>query len=132
MLTIENATETTLNPVMLAAIAAAAKGDKGDIRPGKHAVDVTVRVRGTVNKGEDYVSTSPASINPWALAGFLFSKLNATTADSVAEYVAEAYKSGDDFKAYKKYAEDALAKVAASTTMVKSGRTDCKVTIELV
>jgi hypothetical protein len=118
-----------------AALANVAKPKNSDLAPGIYPVDVTVRIRGTVRKGEDFKATQPASLNPWALCGFLLSKLNATTADAVAAQVAEAFKSGtlnSDFDAYKKYAEEALATMAAATEITKSGMTTVAAAIEVV
>ena len=41
---------------------AAYKDARGNIRPGKYAVDVSVKVTGSVNVGDDYTSTPTASI----------------------------------------------------------------------
>jgi hypothetical protein len=137
MLSVSEAVETVARIQALhladrAALASAAKPRNSEIPPGEYPVDFTVRIVGMVKKGEDYVSTQPQAINPWALCGYLLSKLNATTAASVAQYVAEAYKSGEDFDAYKKYAEAAMETIAEATTTTKSGRTDCVVSVTVI
>ena len=118
-----------------AALASGAKPRNADLSPGVYHVDFTVRVTGTVRKGDDYVATVPAAVNPWAVLGFVLSKVNATTADAVGEAVAEAYRSGtlDTLgDATKRYAEAVMERIADATRTIKSGPTTVTVTVTRV
>jgi hypothetical protein len=129
-----NLVARTLTLPERAALASGAKAKNSDIAPGVYPVDVTIRVRGTVKKGDDYVAEVPQAVNPWRVLGYVLSKLNATTAESVAKMVADAYASGEleHDLAFKGYAEAAMAKISAATRTVKSGPTTANVTIEIV
>ena len=129
-----NLVARTLTLPERAALASGAKAKNSDIPPGVYPVDVTIRVRGTVKKGDDYVAEVPQAVNPWRVLGYVLSKLNATTAESVAKMVADAYASGEleNVDAFKGYAEAAMAQISAATRTVKSGPTTAVVTVEVV
>lgn len=97
---------------------------------GDHEVDVTVRVRGTVKRGEDYTQEIVNKVDTWLLFGVALSKLNGATAESIVRE-AIAIEESEDADALTKKVKDA-AKVAIKQ-LKGTTETDCngKVTYDL-
>lgn len=97
---------------------------------GDHEVDVTVRVKGLVRRGEDYTQEIVNKIDTWLLLGVALSKLNGATAESIVREAIEIEESdaGDTLtKKVKEAAKVAIKKLKGTTD------TDCngKVTHDL-
>ena len=66
-----------------------------DLAPGKYAVDGTIHVHGTVNRGEDFEKVIPNKIKWSLLAAILASKVNDVTLESVIDTYLNADAAGD-------------------------------------
>jgi hypothetical protein len=90
------------------------------LAPGIYTVDSTVRIYGTLKKGEPFTTRVAAAVPVWKLLAKALSKLNSATVDAL---VREALDGGDDeADAVKAQAERALADLVASTERTSSGR----------
>jgi hypothetical protein len=78
---------SALSAVQWAALGVAARkpatASRGELAPGEHRIDATVRVSGTITVGHD--SDTAATVTPSAdvLLGLVLAKLNAVTRDSI-------------------------------------------------
>ncbi|MFZ9218861.1 MAG: hypothetical protein ACO23F_05740 [Candidatus Limnocylindrus sp.] len=87
---------------------------------GIYTVDTTIRLIGTLKKGEPYKTSVAAAVNPWKLLRAALSKLNNATIESL---VRESLEGNDEeTAAVKGAAERALAELVASTERTVSGR----------
>ena len=99
---------------------------------GKYAIDQTVRIQGTITKGEDYDSIVHMAIPTWDILAVALSKLNGITIESI---VKEALAMGEnkemisDVKAKAQSAIDAIKGTAVETC---AGRVTTKVTFSVV
>jgi hypothetical protein len=140
-------TKTAQSVITLAVAAAMAKikptDSDGTLAPGVYHVDETIRVRGTVKKGEDYEQNITAKAQPWALLALALSKLNKATGRSIVEeateLVRESEQSGLSIKEALSYtdqitgaANEAIAKIKKSTKQTCSGKTNVSCTYEVV
>ena len=97
---------------------------------GTYAVDFTVRVRGSLNRGENYVQKIPAKADPWLLLASALSHLNGVTVDSIVkEALTHDPALIDDLKAK---AAVAIEAVKGPTDTPCNGKTTAKLVAELV
>ena len=102
---------------------------KAELSPGVYHIDATVRLKGTVKRGENFQSKVAAAV-PWQrIAALAFSKLNGATVESI---VREALDSNIDAEDFEKRAKDAVATLVAATTREVSGKTTAALTVEIV
>lgn len=102
---------------------------KAELSPGVYHIDATVRLKGTVKRGEDTVGKVAAAV-PWQrIAALAFSKLNGATVESI---VREALDSNIDAEDFEKRAKDAVATLVTATTRPISGRTTSALTVEIL
>jgi len=98
------------------------------LAPGLHEVDVTVRVRGTVRRGEDFEQRIVAKADPWTLLGAALSRLNGVT---VAALVRDAVSTDPDLaKQIKAQADAALAEIKAPTFTPCRGKVTTTLVVE--
>ena len=62
---------------------AVAKEASSGVVAGEYPVDFTVRVKGSIKKGEDYDQPIVAKCDPWFLLAAALSKLNGVTVDAL-------------------------------------------------
>jgi hypothetical protein len=118
-----NAVETKAVAALISA--AVAKNAASQIPVGEHAVDLTLRITGTLTKGEDYESHKVEKADPWLLLAVALSHLNGMTVDSI---VKEALTAAPELvESLKDRADEAIAKVKAPTL----GRENGKVTVKI-
>lgn len=92
-----------------------------------HHVDFTVRVRGTMRQGKGYERNCPASANMQAILALALSKLNMTTAQSIADLVREASVGNSEeldkqFNKIKDYADAAIQQIKDATKVTCKGK----------
>jgi len=80
------------------------------VSPGEYAVDLTLRVQGTLRKGEDYEKEIPNRVKWDLLAAILASKVNDETLVAVIREFDAAEKSGS----FKDLGEKVKEKVQAT------------------
>jgi len=97
-----------------------ARGASTGLPVGEHAVDVTVRITGTLTRGADYDQRIVEKADPWALLGAALSRLNGVT---VASLVRETLGSdAEGLKRIKAQADAAMAEVKAPTMTRCNGK----------
>lgn len=137
------ATKSIITLAVAAAMSKIEATDEGKLKPGVYPVDATIRVVGTVKKGEDYESNIVAKAEPWTLLALALSKLNAATGQSITELATELVKQSEEtglsIKEALSYtdqikgeANKAIAKIKGSTKQTCSGKTNVAVTYEVV
>lgn len=101
------------------------------LKPGLYQIDSTVRVYGTLKKGEPYTQRLAAKADPWKLLGLALNKLNATSIDAV---VREALENTNEElgPAIKSEVDRALRQIVADTETEMSGRVMAQLSWELV
>lgn len=99
------------------------------IEAGNYDVDFTVRVKGSITKGEDYESRVTQSASPWKILAVALSKLNGITIESL---VKESEAGEIDTSDLAKRADDAIGSLKESTLKTCSGKTTAKITVEVV
>jgi hypothetical protein len=97
---------------------------------GKYDVDVTVRVKGTLTRGENYVQQVVEKANPWLLLSVALSHLNGVTVDSIVTEALTADPAMVD--SLKAKAAEAIATVKGPTATPCNGKTTGKLTVEVV
>lgn len=115
-------TKPALNPLQLHAlsiIGKKAKPVRSQLKVGKHKVDFTLRVAGTVNVGANYVGSQAEKIAPQLLIEALLSKIPKDKREAaVSAIIKKGFaKSQADCKATTELA----AKLIADTTQTISG-----------
>lgn len=90
------------------------------LAPGIHVVDTTVRLVGTLKKGEPFETAVAAAANPWRLLAKALSKLNSATIESLVRESLEV--SDEEESAVKDEAKKAIESIVASTTRKQTGR----------
>ena len=109
---------------------AAAKEASGKLVAGEYPVDFTVRVKGSLKKGEDYESEIVAKADPWLLVAALLSKVNGATMESVVRDSLAADESL--VEGLKASAADAIQKIKAATKTTCNGKITTKLAIEVL
>lgn len=101
------------------------------LAPETYLVAQTVRILGTLKKGQPYEQRVTAKANPWKLLALALSKLNSTTA---AALVAEARDLPDDIgDGIKAEAEALVAQIQANApTVTVAGRVTAQLVWETV
>jgi len=112
-----------------AVTSAAMKRASTSLTVGEHAVDVIVRVSGTVKRGEDYQQRIVAKADPWLLLAAALSKTNGVTVEAL---VREALASNLDSKAVKAQADKAMEAVKGVTMTPCNGKVTTSLSIEKV
>lgn len=110
---------------------AAAKAAAADLPVGTHAVDVLVRITGSLTRGEDYDQRIVGKADPWALAAALLSRLGPVDVaglvrDSLSGDIADAVKT------LKGEAAAAMAVLKGATLTRCNGKVTTKLTAEVV
>ncbi len=109
---------------------AAAKEAGAAMTAGEYTVDFTVRVKGSLKKGEDYDSEIVAKAEPWLLLAVALSKLNGVTVDSI---VREALTADEALvEGLKVSAAEAIKAIKAPTNTRCAGKITTKLTYEAV
>jgi len=99
-----------------------------DLEAGVHIIDTTVRVRGIVNKGEDYEQVQHMKVDQWGMIAVLLSKVNGATIESVVREVNGIDK--DTITRIKLEAQKAMDKVKAPATVTTAGKVTTDLTFE--
>lgn len=136
-----NATQTKqenamneMNSVQTVAVAkaikdAASKDASGKLTVGVHTVDFTVRVKGTITKGEDYEQDIVAKADPWLLLAAALSKLNGVTVDALVREAVSADEALID--GLKAKAADAIQAMKVPTKTKCNGKVTTKLAVVL-
>jgi hypothetical protein len=110
--------------------AAAEKEAAAMLKAGEYKVDFTVRVSGSMKKGEDYDSDIVAKCDPWLLLAAALSKLNTATVESLT---AEAVSMDPALvEGLKVKAQVAIEAIKATTTTRCNGKITTKLAVEVV
>jgi len=96
---------------------------------GKHEIDLTVRIQGTINKGESYNQQIVEKAEPWSLLAVALSKLNGVTVESL---VKEALAGGPEVAAIKEQANSAIKAIKGTTSTTCAGKVTAKLTVTTV
>jgi hypothetical protein len=97
---------------------------------GQHNVDVTIRVKGTLTRGENYTQPIVEKANPWLILAVALSHLNGITVDSIVKEALTADPAMVD--SLKVKAAEAIAAIKGPTETACNGKTTAKLTAELV
>jgi hypothetical protein len=103
---------------------------KGALAVGRHDIDLTVRIRGTVTKGEDYPQDIVAKAQPWALLAVVLNKLNGITIDSIVREADTIAAGAVD--EVKDATDRAIAAIKNKTTTICKGKVTAKLVVERV
>jgi hypothetical protein len=96
------------------------KAAQTTLSPGPHEVDFTVRIKGELNRGEDYEQKIVAKADPWLLLAAALSHLNDVTVESL---VREALLADKELvKSIKEGASEAIQAIKAPTTSTCNGK----------
>lgn len=106
---------------------AAAKEAGAGVTAGEYSVDFTVRVTGSIKKGEDYDAEIVAKVDPWLLLAAALSHLNGVTVDSIVREALTADEALVD--GLKAKAADAIAAVKAPTKTRCNGKITTKLAV---
>lgn len=135
--TTTNATGVTMNDENIVTVAvakvvkeAAEKAAASKIAAGEYAVDFTVRVKGTLKKGEEYDQEIVAKANPWLLLAAALSKLNGVTVDSLVREALTADEALVD--GLKVKAAEAIEAVKGKTLTKCAGKITTKLVVTTV
>lgn len=109
---------------------AAVESASSTLVAGEYPVDFTVRIKGSLKKGEDYDQDIVAKADPWLLLAAALSKLNGVTVDSLVREAETQDESLID--GLKTRAAEAIAKIKATTTTKCTGKVTTKLTVEMV
>jgi hypothetical protein len=124
--TIENLTAVETKAVAALVSDTVAREAAATIPVGTHPVDVTVRLTGTLTKGEDYDGQIVAKADPWTLLAVALSHLNGVTVESITR---EALAADPALVAdLKKGAQAAIEAVKGLTVTRCNGKVTVKVT----
>lgn len=97
---------------------------------GEYDVDFTLRVKGTIKRGENYTQQVSAKADPWLLLGAALSHLNSVTIDSI---VREALEQDPELvDSLKAKAAEAIAQIKGTTETECNGKTTAKLTVEVI
>lgn len=109
----------------------AAKEAKAGLKVGTHGVDVTVRIRGTVTKGEDFEQAVTASI-PWQrIALALFDKMARQIGPKAVREAIESFKDGETVEEFVEELNAAGNMLAEAMTLGCTKMVNGKVTTAL-
>jgi hypothetical protein len=111
---------------------AAAKAAAADLPVGTHAVDVLVRITGSLTRGEDYDQRIVAKADAWALAAALLARLGPVDIAGIVRDSLTDPKLGDAVKALKGEAAAAMAVLKGATLTRCNGKVTTKLTAEVV
>lgn len=96
------------------------RGISENVEPGDYPIDFTVRITGSIRKGQPYSQTNAAAANPWKALAVALSKLNAKTAEAV---IRESLTISDaDAKRLKAEADELIQKLVEPTREERSGK----------
>ena len=107
--------------------AAAAKAAGEGVSAGEYPVDFTVRVSGSIKKGEDYDQEIVAKADPWLLLAAALSHLNGVTVDSIVREALTADPALVD--GLKAKAADAVQAVKGPTKTRCNGKITTKLAV---
>jgi len=97
------------------------------VTAGEYPVDFTVRVSGSIKKGEDYEQEIVAKADPWLLLAEALSKLNGVTVDAL---VREALTADEALiEGLKAKAANAIQAVKGPTKTNCAGKITTKLTV---
>ena len=95
---------------------------------GEHMIDFTVRVQGSIKKGEAYEANIAQKAEPWKLLALALSKLNGMTIDAIVREAELAVLEDEKIEGIKDAAQVAINQIKGMTKGICSG----KVTTKLV
>ena len=108
----------------------ALKKISAELKAGNYPVDILIRIKGELTKGEDYKQDLVAKADPWGLLAVALSKLNDVTVEALTR---EAVKLSDKkMTEVKAQAKEAIAKVKAPTKSTCNGKITANVVAEVV
>jgi hypothetical protein len=124
-----------LSDVEVVAVGKAITDDKARkasklVAVGEHEVDVTVRVRGTINRGEDYNQKIVLKADPWTLLLAALSHLNGVTIESLVKEANDQDPKLLD--SIKKEANEALNSINETTETRCNGKVTKELIVEVV
>jgi hypothetical protein len=108
--------------------AAAEKEASAAMMVGEHMVDFTVRVQGSIKKGEAYEANITQKAEPWKLLALALTKLNGVTIDAIVREAEASVLEDDKIDGIKEQAQVAIDRIKGTTKGMCSG----KVTTKLV
>ena len=109
---------------------AAMKAAGANVKAGEYPVSFTVKVTGSIKKGDDYPQEIVAKCDPWLLLAAALSKLNGVTVDALVREAVTADEALID--GLKVKAAEAIAAIKATTTTICAGKITTKLVAELV
>jgi len=116
-----------LSEIENTAIAKATKPSK-ELTAGKHEVDVTIRIQGTITKGEDYSGTVYQSVPFDRMFAVAMSKLNSTTIEAIMRE-ALSDNAADLLERIKPQAQAAIQTLTQQTEKIQNGKTTAKLKV---
>jgi len=124
-----------LNELEMVALGKVISDDKArkaskEIATGKHDIDFTVRIKGSLTRGEDYNQKIVLKADPWTIILAALSHLNGVTVDSL---VKEALTQDPELVAsIKKQANEALNSLNEPTDTPCNGKVTKSLSVEVV
>lgn len=109
---------------------AALKAAKSGLKVGTYDVDMTVRVKGSVTKGEDYMGVIAQRAEPWKLLAVALNRLNGVTVESIVRE-AETLKD-EEADRLKEATAAALNAIKGETKAVQNGKTITALVCEVI
>lgn len=109
---------------------AVAKDAGSRLAAGTYPVDFSVRVTGSIKKGEDYDSEIVAKADPWMLLAVALSHLNGATVDSIVKEALAADPAMVD--SLKEKAAQAVEAVKGPTKTRCNGKITTKLEVAVV
>jgi len=97
---------------------------------GSYPIDLSVRLRGGIKKGEPYEAKVAAAADPWKLLAVALSRLNKATVDSI---VAGSFQvSDEEGESIKASAVAAIEKIVEGTKRVCQGKVTTTLLVEML
>ncbi len=121
---------TLVQSIAVATVIKKADELKKELTPGPHQVDMVVRIKGTINKGESTEGVIAQRAEPWTLLAVALSKLNGVTMESIAREALTAKE--EEVEAIKEKAAEAITVIKGKVIGPISGKTTTNLSVELV
>lgn len=97
------------------------------VKAGEYPIGFTVRIGGTIKKGEDYSQELVSRADPWLLLAAALSKLNGVTVDAL---VREAMTADEALiEGLKAKAAEAIQQIKGTTKSICAGKITTKLTV---
>lgn len=101
-----------------------------ELKAGEYSVDMLIRIKGDITKGDDYKQDIVLKADPWGLLAVALSKLNDITVEALTREALKLTK--DKMTKIKEQAKEAIIKVKGPTETKCNGKVTAKVVAEIV